>query len=157
MINLTPRVINIEYTIFMHTHCIYLQKIQSIWLSFQVRLQVEKVNSSLLKLLSFFGNVFLRICFYWSLSFPFWFFLFIFNLIFASFGYLYLVLLQLFLPAELVMISDFPLRQFVRLTNLETFKIKTATLLYIFSSPPVLTINSLIKSYLETLNFCKVN
>ena len=47
------------------------------------------------------------------------------------------------LQCELIMISDFSPRRFIRLIKLGTFKKHLATLLWIFFSPPELTTKSL--------------
>ena len=70
MINLTQSIINTKNTIFMHRPCGYartlshthavhmLHTIQSIWLSFQIHLQREEVDSCLSTLRPFFGKLF---------------------------------------------------------------------------------------------------
>ena len=132
-----------------------IQTIQSIWLSFQVSLQPGEINSCWWTLFPFFNKHFFcffvfTCCFYYNIIF---FYLYRFNFIFVSFVYLSLVLLQFsfarwakwfqLLTNEKTK-SVFSPRRLVRLTNLVTFKLtQVATLLWIFSSPPVLTINSL--------------
>ena len=124
-----------------------LETIQSIWLSFQIPLQPGEVNSCLSKLISFFKETFFCffvftscfgfnfVSFYFSLN---WFTLVLVMFLWSCCNFIF--------QGDLIMISDFSPRLFVRLTNLVTFnKKQLATLLWIFSCPSVLTIKSLKK------------
>ena len=107
MINLTPSIIKVEHTNFIHTHYAYSTKIQSIWLFFQVPLQAGKVTSCLATLLSSLLLVFFCFTLIWFL------------LVSVIFSW---SCCKFFLQCKLVMLSDFPPCRFVRLTNLETCK-----------------------------------
>ena len=94
VINLTPSIINIEYAILIYTYCAYSRNnpIHLTRIYFQVPLQTGKVNSWLSNLPSFFEKRFFVSFFLLAILFQFWIFLFGFDMIFVSFGYLFLVL-----------------------------------------------------------------
>ena len=91
--NLKTNIINTKYTIFKHTLWRILEKIRSVWLSFQVSLQPEEFNSCLH--FSSFHKRFLFVSLLLLLVLiSILFFLSKISLIFGSFGCLFLALLQ---------------------------------------------------------------
>ena len=145
--NLRPTITNTKYTIFIPADCVtvyILQKIQSIWLSFQF---CYKQPESILVCQYYFQFSTKFFCFFvFTGCFDFNFGYFCLDLIwFLSELVIFFRSCHNFLmQGELIIISDFSQRQFVRLTDLRTFT-KINTSLRIFSSPSVLTINSLKK------------
>lgn len=134
MSNLTPSTTNIEYAIFMHTNYVYSTS-NPIYLTL---FQLFQVNSCLSTFLSFYKKHFFASLFLLVILISYFFCLrftwFLWVSVIFSWSCNYFLLQD-----KLVKISDFP----------SYFAI-------IFSSLPVLTINSLKKGYLETLNLCQI-
>lgn len=138
--NLTPSNTNTKYTIFKPAHCVYLIN-TSIYLTLFRSPFLSRAYPSLFINITFcfWKRFFLFISFYWLFWLQCWFFLFRFNLIFVSFGFIFL---------DLWWTSGsfrfFPLWKRgneKELTN-RTFN-ENSTLICIFSSSPVLTINNI--------------
>ena len=78
----------------------------------------------------FWKMLVLLLCIYWPFWSQFCFYLLRFNLVFLSFGFLFLLLQQFSFISGLVMISDFSPCWFARLTNLGTFKVLSKETLF---------------------------
>lgn len=113
-----------------YTHTVHIrQKIESIWLSFQVPLKLGEVSSCLSKIISVFGKRFLtNVSFFRYCLFLFqflFFFCFIFCLGLTWFFFTLVIFswpcCAFLLQGELRMIWFF-LSKFVRLSNLRTFR-----------------------------------
>ena len=114
-------IIRTKYAISYYTmHTVHiLQTIRSIWFSFQIPLQPGKVNSCLSTITSLFKQRFF--CFFvftgcFSVS------LFRFKLIFVSFGYVSLVLLQFYFARQTNNNFRFFPKSFCKINYLVTFK-----------------------------------
>ena len=93
--NLTASIMNTRYKIFMPKRYVYCTNKPIHLTLFQNPLQTGQVSSLFVNITFFFDkDTFLFDCFYWLFCFQFWFVLFRLNIIFVSFGYLSLVLLQ---------------------------------------------------------------